>query len=48
MPGLDQKRPSLIKSDRIHIRKHGELEAYEGVIAKIKECIVEIEGVSEK
>lgn len=46
VPGLAEKRPSLLRGDRVFIRKVGEEEiAYEGSIFEIEDNYIEISGV---
>lgn len=46
VPGLAEKRPSLVKGDTIHIRIHADHTAYAGVISKINDATIEIEEVN--
>lgn len=52
VPGLAEKRPSLIKGDKVLIKVHCEDDtqsekiAYEGVVTKIKDTSVKIEHVN--
>lgn len=48
VPGLSEKRPSLIVGDLVNLRLHGELIAYKGVVASINGEILAIEAVSEE
>ncbi|CAG9766696.1 unnamed protein product [Ceutorhynchus assimilis] len=42
VPGLAEKRPSVIKGDRIEIKVHGDHTAYQGVIFKVEDkyCVI--------
>lgn len=45
VPGLAEKRPSLIPGDTIHIRVTEDHTAYAGIVSKINNSTVEIDYV---
>ncbi|KAK9884832.1 hypothetical protein WA026_009057 [Henosepilachna vigintioctopunctata] len=47
VPGLEQKRPSLVIGDKIHIAIHDDHTAYRGYITEIEYCYVFIENVDD-
>ncbi|KAF5270326.1 hypothetical protein FQR65_LT05514 [Abscondita terminalis] len=45
VPGLAEKRPSLVKGDVVNIRIHNDHQAYKGVIRAVNNLNIWIEGV---
>lgn len=48
VPGLAEKRPSVITGDMIDIRVHEDYRAYRGVIKRVNDKTVEIAYVDEE
>lgn len=48
VPGLAEKRPSVIVGDMIDIRVHEDHRAYRGVIKRVNDKTVEIGDVDEE
>lgn len=46
VPGLAEKRPSLIKGDVVKIRLHGEETGYKGIIKTVNNLTIWIQGVN--
>lgn len=45
MPGLAEKRPSLIVGDYINIRLHGDHTAYKGEVCRVNDASICIKNV---
>ncbi|KAH1005116.1 hypothetical protein HUJ04_006159 [Dendroctonus ponderosae] len=45
VPGLAEKRPSVLKGDCIQLKVQGDHQAYEGIIRNVTDSTVEIDGV---
>lgn len=45
IPGLAEKRPSIIKGDLIDIRIHNDHQAYRGVICNVHDRTIEINNI---
>lgn len=45
VPGLAEKRPSVIKGDLIEIKVHGDHTSYQGIIQQVGDRTVLIEGL---
>ncbi|XP_066149742.1 putative helicase mov-10-B.1 isoform X1 [Euwallacea fornicatus] len=46
VPGLAEKRPSVLKGDMIEMKIHGDHTSYEGKIREVTDCCVVIEGIN--
>ncbi|XP_031333840.1 putative helicase mov-10-B.1 [Photinus pyralis] len=47
VPGLAEKRPSLIRGDVVNLRLHGDHIGYKGVISRVNNLSIYIQGVDE-
>lgn len=48
VPGLAEKRPSLLLGDLIDIRLHNDVTAYRGIIKHINDSTIEVHHVNKE